>query len=169
MKIKSVIFSFALIAVSAAPALAQFSFGGDKPIDIKAEKATYEANVTVLEGNVEVQQGDARIFADHMTIYRKSADDASAADMAIGIVTRIEAEGNFKYRTPDNTVEGDKGVYIRESGRIIVTGDVVLVQPSGSRVRGEKLTYNIENKSAKFGDECIGENCSGRVTFDIQQ
>ena len=169
MKINRVITGFAILFAAAAPASAQFSFGGDQPIDIKAEKATYEKNVTVLEGNVKVRQGEADIFADHMTIYRQSPEGAGVSDVSLGVVTRIEAKGNFKYKTPDNTVEGEKGVYVRNTGRIIVTGNVVLIQPSGSRVSGEKLTYDIENRRAKFGDECVGDNCQGRVEFSINQ
>ncbi len=156
--------SFVLFSGSAQ---AQFNFGGDAPILIDAETATYKNNITILTGNVDVRQGDAQILSDEMKIYR--APNSDSPDSAIGVVTRIEATGNFEYITPDNRVTGNKGVYVRQSGKITVTGDVALVQPSGSRVRGEKLTYFIETKSAKFGDECVGEGCNGRVTFDIKQ
>ncbi len=161
------LFSIFAVFCLGAPAQAQFDFGGDAPILIDAEQATYKNNVTVLTGKVDVRQGDAQILSDEMKIFRAAGQNG--VDGSLGLVTRIEASGNFRYITPENTVSGDRGVYIRESGKITVTGNVQLVQPSGSRVRGDKLTYSIQTKSAKFGDECVGEGCNGRVTFDIKQ
>jgi len=152
----------------AAPAQAQFSFGGDEPILIEAKKATYKGNLTVLTGNVDVRQGDAQILSDEMKIYRKSGKDESVASSTLGVVTRIEASGNFEYITPENKVTGTRGVYVRETGQITVTGNVELTQPSGSTVRGDKLTYFIKTKNARIGDACVGENCSGRVQFEIE-
>jgi len=58
-----------LLIASAIPAQAQV-FGGDKPIKVIAEKATYEGGLTILVGNVDVKQGTARIQSDTMNIYR---------------------------------------------------------------------------------------------------
>ena len=151
-----------------SPAYAQFSFGGDAPIKINAEQATYKGNLTVLTGNVDVQQGEARILSDEMKIYRKSGTDENLSSPTLGVVTRIEAIGNFEYITPDNKVTGQRGVYERETAEIVVTGNVVLTQPSGSSVRGDKLTYFIKTKNAKIGDECVGDNCNGRVQFEVK-
>ncbi len=163
-------FSIAVMTVFvlASPAQAQFSFGGDAPILIEAEKATYKGNLTVLTGNVDVRQGDAQILSDEMKIYRKSGKEDAIASPTLGVVTRIEASGNFEYITPENKVTGKLGVYVRETGQITVTGDVELTQPSGSTVRGDKLTYFIKTKNARIGDACVGENCSGRVQFEIE-
>lgn len=152
------------------PAAAQFSIDGGTDIIIDAEKATYKGRHTILEGDVDVRQGDAQILSDIMHIYRAQSETTSiGAAATMGEVTRIEAEGNFSYKTPDNTVTGDRGVYERSTGVIVVTGNVSLIQPSGSRVNGTRLTYNVNTKSARFGDGCQGEACSGRVTFSVKQ
>ena len=159
--------TMALISLSGT-VHAQLAVGGDAPIQINAEKATYKGNLTVLTGNVDVRQGEAQILSDEMKIFRQSGSVNELSTPTLGVVTRIEASGNFKYVTPDNTVTGTRGVYVRETGLITVTGDVQLRQPSGSTVRGDKLTYFIKTKSAKFGDQCVGENCNGRVQFEVK-
>jgi lipopolysaccharide export system protein LptA len=164
-KISATVLGLTLLA---GVAHAQFSFDGDEQILIDADKATYEGELTILEGNVDVRQGSATIYSDQMKIYRAADSTGGETSGDLGVVSRIEASGNFKYVTPDNTVTGNRGVYERSTGLIIVTGDVKLIQPSGSRVSGEKLTYNIKSKSARFGDTCRGENCNGRVTFNIK-
>lgn len=158
------------LCLMAGPASAQFSIEGGTDILIDAQKATYKGRHTILEGNVDVRQGDARILSDIMHIYRAQADTTSiGAAATMGEVTRIEAEGNFSYKTSDNTVTGDRGVYERSTGIITVTGNVSLTQPSGSRVNGTRLTYNVNTKSARFGDGCQGNACAGRrVTFSTE-
>lgn len=163
-------FGILLVASLATHASAQFSIEGGTDIIIDAEKATYKGRHTILEGSVDVRQGEAQILSDIMHIYRAAAETTSVGSVSqMGEVTRIEAEGNFSYKTPENTVIGDRGVYERSTGIIIVTGNVSLIQPSGSRVNGTRLTYNVNTKSARFGESCQGEGCSGRVTFSVQQ
>ena len=120
--------------------------------------------------DLDVKQGEAQIFSDIMSIYRADPDPAAGPSANnLGEVIRIEADGNFRYITPDNTVTGDRGIYDKESERIVVTGNVVLVQPSGSRVRGTRLVYDVTTKKAQFGNRCIGAACDGRVNFSIRQ
>ena len=148
---------------------AQIDAEGDADIDVKAEKATYKGNVTILTGGVDVKQGDTRILSDKMHIYRAARSDNSSSGYVLGAVNRIIAEGNFEYITPANRVVGTKGVYNRDTGIIIVTGNVSYIQNSGTRVNGERLIYNVDTRSAKFDNPCTGDDCSGRVRFNINQ
>lgn len=161
------------LLVPALPITVQAQFSGDGGTDIliNAEKATYRGQKTLLEGSVDVRQGEAQILSDIMSIYRAEPKPGMAPSTSnIGEVTRIEAEGNFKYITPDNTVTGNRGIYDKAQEQIIVTGNVVLIQPSGSRVRGNRLVYDVKTKKAQFGNQCVGENCDGgRVNFSIRQ
>lgn len=159
------------VFVMAAPAaMSQIDAEGDSDIFVKAEKATYSGSTTLLEGSVDVKQGDTRILSDKMHIYRAdNKGDNSSANLVLGEVVRIEAEGSFEYITPANRVTGDKGVYKRDTGIFIVTGDVTYIQASGSQVRGKRLIYDVESRSAKFDNPCVGDDCSGRVRFNINQ
>jgi len=165
-----------LLAVLAfAPAAsAQVAFGdSEAPIFVKAEKATYKGSVTVLHNNVNVRQGTAEIMSNKMEIYReKRAAEAAETEGAIslGAVTRIVANGNFKYKTPETTVTGKQGIYYRDRGVIVVTGDVKVNQAGTSNFTGEKLIYDIANKRVKLDNNCerdsLDNNCDGeRITF----
>lgn len=157
-------------ALTPSTAMAQFAFGGDAPVAVAAEKATYEGGLTILEGNVDVQQSGVRIQSNTMDIYRAEADPDAAGSLKLGNVTRIVAKGNFRYTSPENSVSGDQGIYERDTGTITVTGDVTFKTASGSSVKGKKLIYDVKEKTAKFGDECTGDNCKGdRITFSSEQ
>ena len=150
----------------ALPAQAQV-FGGDEPIKVLAEKATYEGGLTVLVGNVDVTQGTARIRSDTMNIYRSEADSETGGSLQLGAVNRIDARGNFRYTTPDNNVTGDRGVYERDKGIITVTGNVKVRQPGGNTASTDKLIYNTNTETIRFSGQCQGSDCSGRPTIRI--
>ena len=147
-------------------AFAQFAFGGDAPIAIDAENATYKGGLTVLDGGVDVRQSDVRIQSNKMDIFRAEARPSDDASVKLGDVTKIVAVGNFRYTSPENSVTGNRGVYERDKGIITVTGNVTFKTPNGATVKGERLIYNVNKKTAKFGEQCKGENCQGeRVNF----
>ncbi|MDA8708299.1 hypothetical protein N9M10_02895 [Hellea sp.] len=148
------------------PAQAQI-FGGDDPIKVLAEQATYEGGLTILVGNVDVTQGVARIQSDTMNIYRSKADPDSTDSLKLGAVNRIDAKGNFRYTTPDNNVTGDRGVYERDKGIITVTGNVKVKQPGGNTASTDKLIYNVKTESIRFSGQCQGSDCSGRPTIRL--
>lgn len=147
-------------------ALAQFAFGGNAPIAVDAENATYKGGLTILEGDVDVRQSDVRIQSNKMDIFRAEASPGDDASVKLGDVTKIVAVGNFRYTSPENSVTGNRGVYERNKGIITVTGNVTFKTPNGATVKGERLIYNVNKKTAKFGEQCKGENCQGeRVNF----
>ena len=163
------LFAFCLFfaAAFAAPAQAQFSFGGDEDILIDAVKATYKGQETILEGSVDVRQGTAQIFSDIMHIYREKAAPTNEQSAALGVVTRIEAEGNFKYITPDSTVTGQRGVYERITGIITITGNVKVVQASGNVANTDKLIYDVKTETIRFTGNCLGKRCKNRSSIRI--
>ena len=169
------VLAFILLFLFATPAHAQFGFGGDVPIEVDAERATYKGGLTVLEENVRVTQDDTTVESDRMEIYRDTSegDNSAAGSLKLGAITRIEAEGNFRFTNPDNTVTGDAGTYFADRRMIVVTGNVVLTQPGGNTVTGNRLVYNLDTGSARFGTPCQtgtaarGTKCD-RVTVTLQ-
>jgi len=161
-------FLFLAVALFAIPAHAQvqFGFGGNDPIAVEAEKATYKGGLTILETNVIARQADTIVMADRMDIFREQSDSANsiAGSLRLGALQRIEAEGNFRFENPENIVTGDKGTYLADREIFIVTGNVVLTQPSGSSVSGKRLVYNLKTRAARFGEDA-GD---GRVTFELK-
>jgi len=151
-------------AVHSGPAFGQTDFGdSDAPIFVEADKATYRGEMTLLEGKVDVKQGTAHIQSDAMEIYREKREDDETIGLSLGAVTRIVAIGNFVYRTPDDVVRGDRGVYNRQTGIITVTGNVSVGQPGSSRLSGDRLVYDLNTKRARIGDG------TGRVNFSVNQ
>ncbi len=170
---KTFLYLTAFLVSLAGTSQAQIDFGDSgEPISVAAEKATYKGNLTVLHKNVDVKQGDARIQSDEMEIFRQkrgTKDGAADGTLSLGAVTKIIAKGNFRYVTPENTVTGDQGTYFRDRGVIVVTGNVKVRQPNGTTLSGEKMVYDLKNKRVKFGEECAGDECGGRVNVRLNQ
>lgn len=161
-----IVFSTLIIAAMTAPAQAQV-FGGDEPIKVLADEATYEGGLTVLVGNVDVTQGSARIRSDKMNIYRSEVNGEISGSLKLGAVNRIDARGNFRYTTPENNVSGDRGVYERDKGIITVTGNVKVRQPGGNTATTDKLIYNVKTETIRFSGKCQGSDCSGRPSIRL--
>lgn len=160
-------------ALSALSASRQdFGFGREGHVDVRAKKATYKGSYTFLEKNVDVKQGDERIQSDSMEIFRQDETQESAQSdgtlIRKGQINKIDARGNFIYSAPDNIVSGDRGIYLRERGLITVTGNVVLTQPSGSQVLAERMIYDLNKRTVRFGQNCLGKNCQNRVSMELR-
>ncbi len=162
--------TFATLMCTAAMSLlapmtahAQFAFGGDGPIDVDADKIEYKGKLTVLTGQVQVVQAGTRILADQMKLYR-----SRLANGQLGDVTRIEADGNFYYIAPEQTVRGERGVYLQKENKITVTGNVILGDDTGNVGTTEKFVYDLETKNAVLEGTCKGRACtSGRPSLII--
>ena len=172
---RAIVFGLALLF--AAPAHAQFGLDGEMPIHVEAEKATYQGGITVLESQVRVRQNDSSVQSDRMEIYRDETENdatslSTAGTISFGAIKRIEALGSFRFQNPENIITGNEGTYYADREIFVVTGDVKLVQPSGNTVRGNRLVYNLETQSAKFGTPCetgtAEQNACDRVTIRIE-
>jgi len=109
-----------------------------------------------------VQDG-AVITSDNMDIFRVSkSDEPETGSVKLGAIRRIVATGNFRYKSAENDIRGSKGVYERNKNIMTVTGDVVVLQPSGNRVRTQSLTYNTRSGTIRFSGECLGQDCKGK-------
>lgn len=139
-----------------------FGFGGDGPIDVKAETGIYQGNKTDLRGEVRVVQDGAIIKSDQMDIFRIQENGSSdTSSIKLGAVRRIVATGDFRYKTEENDIRGTKGVYERNKNIMTVTGDVVVIQSNGNRVAAEKMTYNTKTGRIQFSGDCSGSDCDG--------
>ena len=144
---------------------AQFASGSSAPITISADNANYQGAITVLTGGVDVRQGNVRVLADKMTVYSAAAGALDQSD-----ISRIVAQGNFYYLTPEQDVRGNKGVYTRTNDTFVVTGNVIMKQADGNVITGEKLIYNLTTKNAVVAGNCKGRKCGskGRVNILIK-
>lgn len=159
----------AAIAMAAAPAaqsqvsLAQDS---DAPIDITADEleVVNAQCLAIWRGAAEALQDQARLRADVMRIYsaKKSAARPGAGGADCGELTRIEAEGQVYYVTPQQSVRGDNAVYEASSETILFTGRVVAAQ-GRNVLRGERLRLNVATGQALVETSVQGRGKPGRV------
>jgi lipopolysaccharide export system protein LptA len=141
---------FGLLALGlmlAAPvAAAQISSeGGPIYVDSESSEARELERTILLQGNVDIQQGTARLRADRVTIQfapRAAGSSGSGAVSGFGEVQTLTADGNVFYITPDLKAKGDKGVYNRSSDTITITGKVALLRDKDV-AEGQTLTYVV--------------------------
>ena len=99
-------------------------------------------NVAIFEGDVKAEQGEMVLNANMLTVYYR---DVAGGQGNLG-VARIDAQGNVVVSSPDETAQGQSGVYDVENGRIDLAGGVVLNR-GNNIVRGEMLTMDLESGS----------------------
>lgn len=136
-----------------------FGFTGDDPIDVKAEIATYRGGVTDLEGDVVVKQDNAILYSDTMAILRSQSTSSTSGSLKLGEITQINSTGNFRYKTPENDVRGEQGVYERDKNIITISGNVTAVQSNGNTAKSDRLIYNTKTEAIRFIGDCTGTSC----------
>ncbi len=153
------------LALLGAPALAQISSEGG-PIYINSSRTESLENErkVLLVGNVDIQQGTARLRADTVTIRFLSKPAGAAAGSSIvggfGQVENIVAEGNVYYVTPELKAKGDRGVYELATDTITMTGKVALMRERDV-AEGETLRMEVKNRRTTL------EGGSGRTRMVI--
>lgn len=135
-------------AAGATPEGGAFSgLGSDsrEPIRIDADRLDVfdRENRAVYAGNVVAVQGDTTIRCSILTIFfERQEGEATASDEGDSI-NRIECDGPVTILSSDQVATGDRAVYDRQGGQMVMTGNVALSQ--GPNVtRGERLIYDID-------------------------
>ena len=141
--------------MSPLPAAAQSNLvrgaDADQPIKIDADSMEVQQarNLAIFKGNVEAVQGRINIRANEIHVWyqpksaNKGGKSAAGSDPASdSTITRIDAIGKVFVSSPDETAQGDKGLYDIAKKQIFLTGNVVLTRGKNV-IRGEKLTLNM--------------------------
>lgn len=152
------------LSLMALPAFAQISSEGG-PIYINSARTESLENErkVLLIGNVDIQQGTARLRADTVTILftgKPAASGSSSIVGGFGQVENIVAEGNVYYVTPELKAKGDRGVYELATDTITMTGKVALMRERDV-AEGETLRMEVKNRRTTL------EGGSGRTRMVI--
>ncbi|MEE2920673.1 LptA/OstA family protein [Hyphomonas sp.] len=145
-----VLVSLAALVALAVPAVAQISSDGG-PIYINSERteSLERERKVLLVGNVDIQQGDARLRADTVTMIfaerPAGAADTTGVGSGFGQIQTMVAEGNVFYITADMKAKGDRGVYDAASDVITMTGNVALMRERDV-AEGAVLRVEIGNR-----------------------
>lgn len=142
--------SLAAMAALGAPAMAQISSDGG-PIYINSERteSLEKEHKVLLIGNVDIQQGDARLRADTVTMTfaerGNTGVQSSGLGGGFGQIQSMLAEGNVFYITPDMKAKGDRGVYDAANDTITMTGNIALMRERDV-AEGAVLRVEIGNR-----------------------
>lgn len=136
-------------AALTAPASAQISSEGG-PIYINSERteSLERERKVLLIGNVDIQQGDARLRADKVTLTfagKEGGNSSSTLGGSFGQIESMLAEGEVFYVTPDLKAKGDRGFYDAGIDTITMTGNVALMR-GRDVAEGETLKLEIKNR-----------------------
>lgn len=130
------------------PALGQS--GDNVKINSDTLSVDDEAHMSVFTGSVEVIQPNMTLYADRV--------EAHYGTEGVSDLQSMVATGSVHIVTEDQDVKGEKAVYDPKGRTLRVTGNVVVVNPSGT-VKGPELVVNIDTGASTFAG-----NKSGRVT-----
>jgi lipopolysaccharide export system protein LptA len=149
-----------LAALLAAPsAHAQLSENGG-PVSYSADNLEYfdGEHRLVLTGDVDIVQNDARLRADHITLYfSQSTGGQQGQGLASGDIERMIAEGEVYYVRPSQSARGNRAVYEVNNDSVTFSGNVVVASEENV-IRGETLVLQIGSRRTT-----IRPDASGRV------
>ena len=141
------------------------------PIEISADslEVAQEDRIATFAGNVDAVQGDLVLSADTLKVhYEGKGKTAGLAAGTGGTINQIEASGEVTLSSPEETAEGDVGVYDVPARLITLTGNVVLTRGENV-IRGTQLKMDLATgKSRMVGttatvDATETDKASGRV------
>jgi lipopolysaccharide export system protein LptA len=160
------IFSALLIVANFSVAKAQeaYKHNPNMPIDIIADdlEVRQDQNIAIFRGAVEAKQGSLILMAETLTVYYK--DQAGEGDAPIG---RIDAAGNVRLSSPNESADGHWAVYDVERQIITLGGDVTLRQKD-SLLTGNRLELNLLSGVTKFaGTNDSGEKSRVKGRFSV--
>ena len=115
------------------------------PIEITADLLEVEQRdrIATFTGNVDAVQGDLVLSADKLRVFYTGNDRAGeAAPGATGSIRRIEAEGNVFITSPEETAQGETGVYDVADNLLALEGSVVLTRDDNV-IRGQQLEIDL--------------------------
>ncbi len=120
MKIALAALLLATLAASPAPAQLGLSGGSsDQPMQVDADQGIEwlrDQSVYIARGNAKVTRGNVTVHGDTLTArYRQKGESGSE-------VYQLEAQGNVRIVSPNETIVADRAVYDADQGVLVMTG-----------------------------------------------
>jgi lipopolysaccharide export system protein LptA len=126
-----------------SPAWSQgFQHDSTLPIEITADslEVVQDEQIATFMGNVDAVQGDLVLTSDQLRVHYRGSGEAPG--MTAGSIRRIEAMGNVFLSSPEETAQGEFGVYDVDGALMTLEGAVVLTRDENV-VRGERLEIDL--------------------------
>ncbi len=128
-----------------SPAWCQsFEHDSKLPIEITADslEVTQDDQIATFRGNVDAVQGELVLTSDELRVHYRASESGGIAAGTGGSIRRIEAKGNVFLSSPQETAQGEFGVYDVDGALLTLEGAVVLTRAENV-VRGERLEIDL--------------------------
>lgn len=138
-----VLFAILLLTFGAAPALAQKAATQDGPIKVTGDTFTIDEakGVATFSGNVEIVRAGLNVWAQKVVIEYGAGGPED--------VQTFVATGQVRLKTKDQDATGDKATFDPNTQMLHMTGNVVVVNATGT-LTGPSLTVNLADNSTVF-------------------
>ena len=152
-----------LLLSAASGADAQDVSGKNGPVQVGGDNwhADQSIHTQYWDGRVEVQQDDAKLFADHIKLIH-AGGGPNGDTKSWGDVIRMEASGNVYYQTEDRIMTGDNAVYTKDDDTVVVTGTKVVLKQGQNVMTGTRLVSHPNAGTSTFDSSPDSSN-HGRV------
>jgi lipopolysaccharide export system protein LptA len=133
----------ALATLAWSPTWSQsFQHDSKLPIEITSDslEVVQDEQIATFLGNVDAVQGDLVLTSDELRVHYRGSGEA--AGVTAGSIRRIEAMGNVFLSSPEETAQGDFGVYDVDGALLTLEGSVVLTRDENV-VRGQRLEIDL--------------------------
>lgn len=162
----SLIAGCCVLATAAVESRAQIG-GGSVPIEITADTLVVEQKRkrATFSGTVDAVQGDLVLSADKLRVHYRGNAEVGQAGGSPTSIQLIEAFGNVLLSSPEETAQGDEGVYDVDTRTVTLEGRVVLTKDDNV-IEGDRLEYDLNTgRSQVFSAAGVAEapEPTGRV------
>jgi lipopolysaccharide export system protein LptA len=154
MKRLATLFALVIVVPLAMGASANGALGGKDPIKITGDKfVVNDAKKTAtFTGQVVVLRTKLTIWASQVVV---EYGEGGPSD-----IKSFVADGSVRIKTPDQDATGDKAVYDPNTDLLHLTGNVIVVNASGT-VGSPELVVNLATNTSTFS---ASKGSGGRVT-----
>ena len=121
------------------------------------------ARTVVARGNATAKRGNTEVRADVLTARYHERPDGSVA------VSRIEADGNVRLTSPEQSASGEKGFYDVDAGKMSLSGgqQVSVTTPSSKITAHERIDYDLAKKTVVARGNAVVTEGNRRLYGDV--
>lgn len=132
-----------VLSLSATPALAQKTGAQEGPIKVTGDTFVIDEGkgVATFTGNVEIVRAGLTVWAQKVVIEYGAGGPED--------VQTFVATGKVRLKTKDQDATGDKATFDPNTQMLHMTGNVVVVNATGT-LTGPSLTVNLADNSTVF-------------------
>lgn len=134
------------------------------PIEIYADEGIewqQKSQAYIARGNARAVQGEVTIFGDVLIAYYRKLPQGGTQ------IWRMDATGNVRIVSPEQTAYGAKAVYGVESGVLVMTGKPLLVTKTDRITARDSLEYWEKRSMAVARGNAIAVRGDKRLRADV--